>query len=98
MKSIRKIFITTLSFAFIPIAIAQSTKLSLKEAIEYATANHPDIQNKILGEKYADAQLMETKSIGLPQLSANTQFINNIEKQVFFHLHNAMFYIVLFYF
>lgn len=61
----------------------QAKKLSLQESVDYALQNHPDIQNKKLGEKYADAQVNETRSIGLPQVSANLQFVNNLEKQVF---------------
>jgi len=61
----------------------QAKKLSLQESVDYALQNHPDIQNKKLGEKYADAQVDETRSIGLPQVSANLQFVNNLEKQVF---------------
>ncbi|MFM9943633.1 MAG: TolC family protein, partial [Bacteroidia bacterium] len=90
MKYIPKIFITTLALWIVPLAMAQSTKLSLKDAIDYANQNHPDIQNKVLGEKYAEAQVLETRSIGIPQVSANVQFINNIEKQVFvFPINNV---------
>ena len=83
MKYFHKIFITAIGLGLIPLTMAQTTKLSLKEAVDYATQNHPDIQNKILGEKYADAQVIETRAIGIPQVNANVQFINNIEKQVF---------------
>lgn len=62
---------------------AQVQKFSLKESVEYATKNHPDVKNKHLGEKYADAQVEETRAIGIPQVNANVQFVNNIEKQVF---------------
>ena len=61
----------------------QSTKLTLTDAVNYGLKNHTEIQNKILGETYAKAQLIETRSIGIPQISANLQFIDNIEKQVF---------------
>jgi outer membrane protein len=64
-------------------AMAQSTKLSLIGALDYASQNHPDIKNKVLGEAYSQAQIMETKSIGIPQISGNLQFVNNIQKQVF---------------
>ena len=82
MNYILKILTITLLLGFGSFAMAQ-TKLSLKEAVDYALQNHPDIQNKVLGEKYADAQVMETRAIGIPQVSANVQFVNNIEKQVF---------------
>lgn len=61
----------------------QVSKLSLKEAVDYALQNHPDIKNKKLGEKYADAQVDETRSIGIPQVSGSFQFMNNVQKQVF---------------
>lgn len=83
MKYILKFFTITISLGLFTMASAQSTRLSLKEALDYANQNHPDIQNKKLGEKYADAQVMETRAIGIPQLSANVQFINNVQKQVF---------------
>ena len=82
MNYILKILTISLLLGFGSFAMAQ-TKLSLKEAVDYALQNHPDIQNKVLGEKYADAQVMETRAIGIPQVSANVQFVNNIEKQVF---------------
>ena len=84
MNHINKSIILLLALGvFIPLSKAQSTKLSLKGALDYAAQNHPDIKNKILGEKYADAQIMETRSIGIPQVSGNVQFVNNLQKQVF---------------
>lgn len=61
----------------------QSQNLTLQDAINYAMSNHPDIKNKILGEKYAKAQVDETTAFGIPQVSGNLQFLNNIQKQVF---------------
>jgi len=83
MKYILKSFVSLTFLLFCSEVFGQSTKLSLKEAVDYAIQNHPDIQNKVLGEKYADAQVMETRSIGIPQVNANLQFVNNIQKQVF---------------
>jgi len=64
-------------------SFGQTTKLSLKESVDYALLNHPDVKNKILDERYAEAQVDETRSIGIPKLNANLQFVNNIQKQVF---------------
>ncbi len=83
MNPIIKFLTLSISLGIIPFANGQATKLSLKEAVDYAIQNHPDIRNKVLGEKYADAQVMETRAIGIPQVSGNVQFVNNIEKQVF---------------
>jgi len=83
MKYIFKTLILLPTLSLCSMVFGQTTKLSLKEAVDYANQNHPDIQNKILGEKYADAQVMETRSIGIPQANANVQFLNNIQKQVF---------------
>jgi outer membrane protein len=83
MNPIIKFLTLSISLGIIPFANGQATKLSLKEAVDYAIQNHPDIKNKVLGEKYADAQVMETRAIGIPQVSGNVQFVNNIEKQVF---------------
>ncbi len=83
MNPILKFLTLSLSLGIFPFAKGQATKLSLKEAVDYAIQNHPDIKNKVLGEKYADAQVMETRAIGIPQVSGNVQFVNNIEKQVF---------------
>jgi outer membrane protein TolC len=83
MNPIIKFLTLSISLGIIPFVNGQAIKLSLKEAVDYAVQNHPDIKNKVLGEKYADAQVMETRAIGIPQVSGNVQFVNNIEKQVF---------------
>ncbi|NUM31139.1 MAG: TolC family protein [Bacteroidetes bacterium] len=61
----------------------QTQNLSLQDAVNYALSNHPDIKNKVLGEKYAKAQVDETTAYGIPQVSGNIQFMNNVKKQVF---------------
>ncbi len=78
-----KFLILSLTLGIIPFANGQTTRFSLKEAVDYAMQNHPEIKNKLLGEKYADAQVMETRAIGIPQVNGNVQFINNTQKQVF---------------
>lgn len=83
MKHRSKFFITLLLLGICSFSFGQTTQLSLNDALTYALKNHPDIKNKLLGEAYADAQVLETKSIGIPQVSANVQFINNTQRQVF---------------
>jgi outer membrane protein TolC len=82
----KRLFLLLLSFVT-SFGQAQTTQqvvnLSLDAAVQYALAHSPEVQNRILGEKYADEQVNETRAIGIPQLTANMQFINNIEKQVF---------------
>ena len=83
MNPILKLLTLSITLSIAPLSKGQVTKLSLKEAVDFAMQNHPDIKNKILGEKYADAQVMETRSIGIPQINGNVQLINNTQKQVF---------------
>lgn len=83
MNTIIKFLTLSITLGIIPFANGQTTRFSLKEAVNYAMQNHPEIKNKILGEKYADAQVMETRAIGIPQMNGNVQFINNTQKQVF---------------
>ncbi|MCB9252880.1 MAG: TolC family protein [Flavobacteriales bacterium] len=75
--------ITIFTFGFSDLVQGQGQKFTLKEAVEYALQNHLDVKNKKLGEDYAIEQVNETRAIGLPQLNANVQFVNNVEKQVF---------------
>ena len=83
MNPILKFLTLSITLGIIPFANGQAKRFSLKEAVDYAMQNHPEIKNKLLGEKYADAQVMETRSIGIPQVNGNVQFINNTQKQVF---------------
>jgi len=52
----------------------QATGMSLNDCIAYALANHPDIKVAELQLKDADWQIKESKSSGLPQLSAGIDY------------------------
>lgn len=83
MKNKFKILLSLLVILVSHTIQGQSSRFSLNEAVDYALKTHPDVKNKELSEKYSDAQVMETRAIGIPQVSANVQFVNNIQKQVF---------------
>lgn len=83
MKNKFKILLSLLVILVSHTMQGQSSRFSLNEAVDYALKTHPDVKNKELSEKYSDAQVMETRAIGIPQVSANVQFVNNIQKQVF---------------
>lgn len=82
IQYLKYIILPILSLLYI-IGKGQSQNLSLQDAVNYAMSNHPDIQNKILGEKFAKAQVDETTAIGIPQVNGSIQFVNNVQKQVF---------------
>ena len=50
---------------------AQSSDMSMEQAIDYALTNSPDIQDALLKVQDAEAVINESKSTGLPQISAN---------------------------
>jgi len=66
-------------------AFAQSspTKLSLEQSIAFALENNPGLKNKKLDVEYARGQVLETTSIGLPQVNGSVQFNQNLELPVF---------------
>lgn len=66
-------------------AMAQQTptKLSLEQSIAYALENNPGLKNKKLDVEYARGQVLETTSIGLPQVNGSVQFNHNLELPVF---------------
>ncbi len=53
-------------------------RFSLEEAKDYALAHNQNIKNAQLDIKIADAQVWETTSIGLPQVSASVGYNNNL--------------------
>jgi outer membrane protein len=71
--------------AFFSIVNAQttSTSLSLEQAVSYALQNNTTLQNKKLDIDYARGQVLETASIGLPQINGKIDFNNNIQLPVF---------------
>ncbi|MEA5429645.1 TolC family protein [Arcicella lustrica] len=51
---------------------------SLREAVDYAVKNHTSIKNAQIDILSAEARVSELKGIGLPQVSANIGYTNNI--------------------
>lgn len=51
---------------------------SLKEAVDYAIKNHVTIRNAQIDILNAEARVRELKGIGLPQVSANVGYTNNL--------------------
>ncbi|GAA4436553.1 TolC family protein [Ravibacter arvi] len=57
---------------------------SLEEAVQYAVQKNLNVKNSQLDAISAEARIGETKAIGLPQLSANFGYTNNLIIQRFF--------------
>jgi len=72
-----------LLFATAAIAQTSPNKLSLEQSIAFALENNPGLKNKKLDVEYARGQVLETTSIGLPQVNGSVQFNQNIELPVF---------------
>ncbi|MDQ3072930.1 MAG: TolC family protein, partial [Bacteroidota bacterium] len=51
-----------------------SYSFTLKQAIDYAIANHPLVQNAHLDEKLSVQQVHEIRGIGLPQVNGTVEF------------------------
>lgn len=62
---------------------ADTTVLTLQQAIDYALANNLNYKNAIADVAYAEQQVKEVKSIGIPQAKIQVQFQDAIQKQVF---------------
>ena len=61
-------------------AMAQ-TEYSLEQAVEYALLNNENVQIAELNRQDADAQVFETRADGLPQVTGNFNFTNNLVVQ-----------------
>lgn len=83
MKSMNKI-IALVALSFATFVNAQET-FSLFDAKVYALENHANIKNAILEEDIAHQKVVETRGIGLPQISINGRFTHfiNLPTQVF---------------
>ncbi|MEL7248319.1 MAG: TolC family protein [Bacteroidota bacterium] len=57
--------------ASVQLSYAQSSDLSMEQAIDYALTNSPNIQDALLKVQDAEAVIKQSKSTGLPQVSAN---------------------------
>lgn len=64
---------------------AKSNRFNLKECIDYAIINHTSMKNAQLDQKSARAKVGEIRSVGLPQISASANVLDNPElKRLFF--------------
>ncbi|MDI1234387.1 MAG: TolC family protein [bacterium] len=66
-----------------PTKSADSLAFSLQQAIDYALANNPNFKNAVADVAFAQQQVKEVKSIGIPQAKINIQMQDAIQKQVF---------------
>lgn len=55
-----------------------STSFTLEKCIDYALKNNSNVKNASFETYLAKAQVGETRSIGLPQVTANAEMINNL--------------------
>jgi outer membrane protein TolC len=61
---------------------AQNDGMNLQQAIDYALANHPDIQDAQLKIQDADIRIKENLATGIPQLTASGQYQRYFEVPV----------------
>jgi len=60
----------------------ETLSLTLQEAIDYAIKNNTTAKNATLDISAAEKQKWETTAIGLPQISAKIDYVNNLKQQV----------------
>lgn len=75
--------LAAIGFAVTHPAMAQGA-FSLDEAVQYAIQKNINVKNAQLEVLAAEAKIGETRAIGLPQLSGNFSYTNNIIIQRFF--------------
>lgn len=68
--------ITALLAAMQPVTAQEA--FSLEEAVQYAIQQNINVRNARLDALSAEAKIGETKAIGLPQISANFNYVDNI--------------------
>ncbi len=76
------ILITCLFASVIGVSQEQPTSFTLQEAIDYALENNRQAKNAARDIEAAKKQKWETTATGLPQLSANASYQNNLKQQV----------------
>ncbi|MDG4716037.1 TolC family protein [Winogradskyella marincola] len=76
------ILITCLLASAVGISQEQPTSFTLQEAIDYALENNRQAKNAARDIDAAKKQKWETTATGLPQLSANASYQNNLKQQV----------------
>lgn len=67
-------------------AVAQQSgqTFTLDQAIQYAVENSISVKNSQVDERIADAQMKETRGIGLPQVDGSVQILHNEKLPRFF--------------
>lgn len=78
--NISKILLTGATL-LVAISIQAQQSMTLEECVSFALENHLSLKNSVLEEKKADYQIVETRSIGLPQVNGKIQGVGNIEVQ-----------------
>ncbi|GAB5524129.1 MAG: TolC family protein [Roseivirga sp.] len=62
----------------ISFSVRAQTEYSLQQAIEYALLNNENVLNADLTQMDAEAQVFETRADGLPQITGNFNYNNNL--------------------
>ncbi len=63
---------------------AQENTFSLKQAIDYALANHSSVKNALLEEEIAEKKIKELVGLGTPQINANAELNDFLDIPVSF--------------
>ncbi len=71
MNHPKRLLLGLIFVCFFQLGYSQSSEMSMEQAIDYALINSPEIQDALLKVQDAEAQILQSKSTGLPQLSAN---------------------------
>ncbi len=78
MKRLTKGSLTGLMLLLISFSVKAQTEYSLQQAIEYALLNNENVLNADLTQRDAEAQVFETRADGLPQITGNFNYNNNL--------------------
>ncbi len=80
MKDLWNIFFISLLFTLSwPLLGQEAKRMSLQEAINYAWSNSTQIENALISIEDAEAQIVEQRAFGLPQLSAGANYQRYLE-------------------
>ncbi len=83
-KTLTKISLSLLILASVNVSFAQENEnksFSLKEAQDFALINNTNIKNSKIDVKIAKKKVLETTSMGLPQVSGSASYQNIFETQ-----------------
>lgn len=78
MKRLTNKSLTGLMLLLIGFSVNAQTAYSLQQAIEYALLNNENVLNAELTVRDAEAQVYETRADGLPQITGNFNYNNNL--------------------